>query len=247
MAYQAIFKRYELKYLLDLQQKQRLLEAMEPYMALDKYGRTIIRNVYFDTENYRLIRRSMEKPVYKEKLRLRSYRQAEADSSVFVELKKKYKGVVYKRRVAMPEKQAMDWLSGEGDPGQEGQIIREIDYFRNFYGSLRPMVFLSYEREAFFCRQGGGFRVTLDENILCRRDRLSLEQPPGGTAILPPDKVLLEVKTAGGLPGWMTEFLSRERLYKTSFSKYGTAYTGLILPNFKGECIYAGNLVSGDL
>ena len=246
MAYQAVFKRYELKYLLDVQQKQRLLQAMEPYMALDRYGRTTIRNLYFDTDDFRLVRRSLEKPVYKEKLRIRSYRQTEGQSPVFVELKKKYKGVVYKRRVSMPEEEAMAWLGGSA-PEQTGQIIREIDYFCNFYGSLQPKMFLSYEREAYFCKAGSDFRVTLDENILCRREGLSLSQPPAGTAILPPDRVLLEVKTAGGMPPWIRSFLSRERLYKTPFSKYGTAYERLVLPNFKGECIYAGNLVSGDL
>ena len=239
MAYQAIFKRYEIKYLLDMPQKQRLLQAMAPYMALDKYGRTTIRNIYFDTDTYRLVRHSIEKPVYKEKLRIRSYRQATADSPVFVELKKKYKGVVYKRRVAMPEKQAMDWIRGGAHPGQETQITREIDYFLRYYETLHPAVFLSYEREAFYCRQGGDFRVTLDENILCRRQDLSLESEPGGTPILPEGMALLEIKTSGGLPGWMTAFLSRERLFKTSFSKYGTAYEKMILPNFKGECSYA--------
>lgn len=239
MAYQASFQRYELKYLLDAEQKARLLQAMEYHMALDKYGRTTIRNIYFDTENYRLIRRSIEKPVYKEKLRIRSYRQAEGESPVFVELKKKYKGVVYKRRVSMPEKTAMDWILEGKKPEQDTQIVREIDYFRTYYETLRPVVFLSYEREAFYCRQGGDFRITLDENILCRRSGLSLGAEPWGTAILPEGRVLMEVKTAGGIPRWMTEFLSRERIYKSSFSKYGTAYEKLILPNFKGECLYA--------
>lgn len=74
MAYQSVFKRYELKYMLTKEQKQKVLEAMDPYMALDQYGRTTIRNIYFDTDNYRLVRRSIEKPAYKEKLRIRSYR-----------------------------------------------------------------------------------------------------------------------------------------------------------------------------
>lgn len=239
MAYQAIFKRYEIKYLLDMQQKQRLLQIMEPYMALDKYGRTTIRNIYFDTENFRLIRHSIEKPVYKEKLRIRSYRQASPESPVFVELKKKYDGVVYKRRISMPEQQAMDWVCGGAGAGRDTQITREIDYFMKYYETLRPAVFLSYEREAFYCKQGGDFRITLDENILCRRSELSLTTEPWGTVILPKEQVLMEIKTAGGLPGWLTDFLSRERIFKTSFSKYGTAYEKLILPKFKGECIYA--------
>ena len=103
MEYQNVFKRYEIKYLISQEQKRIVLEAMEQKMALDKYGRTTIRNIYFDTDSYRLIRRSIEKPAYKEKLRIRSYCKAQPNSTVFVELKKKYKSVVYKRRVPMTE------------------------------------------------------------------------------------------------------------------------------------------------
>lgn len=239
MAYQAVFKRYELKYILTLAQKQQLLRAMEPYMALDQYGRTTIRNIYFDTDNYRLIRRSIEKPAYKEKLRLRSYCQAAPNSPVFVELKKKYQGVVYKRRLSMPEKQAMDWAAGSAAIDAGCQIGAELDYFRQHYETLHPAVFLSYEREAYYCRSGGDFRVTFDDRILCRQDALSLEEGAWGTPLLPEGRVLMELKTAGGIPLWMTHFLSQAHIYKTSFSKYGTAYETLILPNYKGGCLYA--------
>ena len=238
MAYQAVFKRYEIKYMLTLEQKQRLLAAMEPYMALDKYGRTTIRNIYFDTDNYRLIRKSVEKPAYKEKLRVRSYSRAEPESAVFVELKKKYDDVVYKRRLSMHEQAAMEWLCG-GSSGESGQIASEIDYFLRYYQTLRPTVFLSYEREAFYCRQGGDFRVTFDHNILVRQEEMSLEAGVWGTPILEEDKVLMEIKTSGGIPLWLTHFLTRERIYKTSFSKYGTAYQNLIFPKLKGDNIYA--------
>lgn len=235
MSYQAIFKRYELKYLLTQQQKETVLRGMEPYMLLDRYGRTTIRNIYFDTDNYRLIRNSIEKPVYKEKLRLRSYRRATPDSPVFVELKKKYNGVVYKRRVELPEQQAVDWISGK-IPGPDSQIGREIEYFRRFYSGLHPTAFLSYEREAYYCRSGGDFRVTFDENILCRREEMSLERGVWGTPLLEEGKVLMEIKTAGGMPLWMADLLSRERIFKTSYSKYGTAYRQMI---YKGDRMYA--------
>ena len=84
MAYQSVFKRYELKYLITQAQKEKLLEAMEPYMALDQYGRTTIRNIYYDTDNYRLVRHSIESPAYKEKLRIRSYSKASPESTVFI-------------------------------------------------------------------------------------------------------------------------------------------------------------------
>lgn len=238
MAYQSVFRRYELKYILTSEQKTRLLQCMQPHMALDRYGRTTIRNIYFDTDNYRLIRRSMERPVYKEKLRLRSYRQAEPDGPVFVELKKKFDGVVYKRRLCLPEQTAMEWLCG-GQKGGTGQICQEVDYFLDFYENLHPAVFLSYEREAYFSEEDPGFRVTFDENILCRQDDLSLTAPVGGTAILPEGQILMEVKCTGAMPLWLVHFLSENEIRKTSFSKYGTAYQNLIFPKFKEELIHA--------
>ena len=230
MAFQTVFKRYELKYMLTFEQKEKILEAMLPHMELDKYGRTTIRNIYFDTDNYRLIRRSIEKPAYKEKLRIRSYTRATADSTVFVELKKKYEKVVYKRRLPLCEQDAMSWVCRERSCPVNTQISREIDYFIDFYGKLNPTVFLSYEREAYYDKGGGDFRVTFDDNILCRQTDVDLCSTTYGTSILPEGKVLMELKCSGGIPLWMVEVLSRERIYKTSFSKYGTAYSTLIFP-----------------
>ena len=238
MDYQAIFKRYELKYLLTLPQKYAVLRAMEPYMALDEYGRDTVRNIYFDTDSFRLIRHSIEKPAYKEKLRVRSYRQVGTDGTVFVELKKKYLSVVYKRRIALSEGEAMSWLCTPGKEGPDTQIGREIDYFRTFYQTLHPVAFLTYEREAYYEKGGGDFRVTFDENILCRQEALSLGQGVWGERLLEEGLTLMEIKTSGGIPLWMAEVLSREHIYKTSFSKYGTAYQTLIFPNTKGGYLY---------
>lgn len=239
MALQTVFKRYEMKYLLTQEQKTHVLDSMAPYMELDQYGRTTIRNIYFDTDNFRLIRNSIEKPAYKEKLRIRSYQKANPESDVFVELKKKYQSVVYKRRVALPETRAMDWIRGISDSGLNTQISAEIDYFRDFYKTLRPTVFLSYEREAYYCRSGGDFRITFDDQILCRQDNLSLQSEIGGIPLLKEGKVLMEIKTSGGIPLWLTHVLAEEAIYKDSFSKYGTAYETLIYPNLKGGYIYA--------
>ena len=230
MPFQTVFKRYEMKYMLTKEQKEKLLQAMAPYMKLDKYGRTTIRNLYYDTDSYLLIRRSIEKPVYKEKLRIRSYNKATEDSTVFVELKKKYKHVVYKRRMAMTNNDATKWLSGESKLENSTQISDEIEYFLNFYKELHPTVFLSYEREAYYSEDGTDFRVTFDDTILCRQSDLSLTADVYGTPIIPDGKVLMEIKCSGGIPLWMTEVLSREKIYKTSFSKYGTAYKTLIFP-----------------
>ena len=234
MGCQMTFKRYELKFMLTQSQKQALLQVMEPYMALDQYGRTTIQNLYYDTDSFRLVRRSMERPEYKEKLRVRSYGTAREGGRVFVELKKKYDHVVYKRRLTLPEPDAMAWLAGDKSAAPDSQIGREINYFCTFYRDLRPQVFLSYEREAYFERGGGDFRVTFDENILTRRTALSLKTSPWGTPLLPHGTVLMELKTPGGIPLWMTRFLTENHIYKTSFSKYGTAYQNVIFPQQEG-------------
>lgn len=215
MAYQSVFKRYELKYMLTQEQKKRVLEAMAPYMQLDKYGRTTIRNIYYDTNNFRLIRHSIEKPADKEKLRIRSYNKADPYSPVFVELKKKYDSVVYKRRLAMAETEAIDWVSGKAPCLREEQIVEEIEYFLDYYHGLHPVVFLSYEREAYYEKNGGDFRVTFDDHILCRQEDLSLEADVWGTPLLEEGRVLMEIKCSGGIPLWMTHVLSQEHIYKT--------------------------------
>ncbi|MBR6682094.1 MAG: polyphosphate polymerase domain-containing protein [Clostridia bacterium] len=243
MAFQTVFSRYEMKYMLTLEQKQRILEIMKNYMSADKYGRSTIRNVYYDTDTYLLIRRSIGKPIYKEKLRIRSYTQADEDSTVFVELKKKYKKVVYKRRISLPEKEAVKWLAKEEGCHKFTQISKEIDYFLEYYKTLRPVVFLSYEREAYYSDDDPNFRVTFDDNILCRQTDLSLTKGIYGTPILPEGNVLMEIKCSGGIPLWMVDFLSKEKIYKTSFSKYGTAYQTLIFPqlcNFDAKDIKGG-------
>ncbi len=232
------FERMELKYLITPEQLELIKAQMSRYMAMDQYGITIIRNLYLDTDNYRLIRRSIEKPAYKEKIRLRSYSAADPNDEIFVEIKKKYQGVVYKRRMTMPQQAALTWLSGDHSQIPDTQIAAEIDYFSQYYGDLRPVIFLSYRRQAWYSLDGSDFRVTFDDDILCRQDRLSLSQPPGGISILPEGFILMEIKTAGGIPLWMVNLLSREKIFKTSYSKYGTAYQHHILPNAIQEGVF---------
>ncbi len=221
---QMTFQRYEIKFLLSKRQREKIMEAMKPYMVLDKYGHSTIRNIYFDTDTYRLIRASLEKPVYKEKLRVRSYKQAGPEEEVFVELKKKYDSVVYKRRFSAARVQAMEYLTGRTQVSEKTQIIKEIDYVLEFYKTLAPKVFLSYEREAYFTKVPSEFRITFDENILWRDTDLSLGTGIYGESILAPGQVLMEVKTPNSLPIWMAKVLSQEKIRKTSFSKYGNAY-----------------------
>ena len=236
MGYQNVFRRYEIKYLIDREQERRLRMLIPAYMHPDAYGRSVIRNIYYDTPDHRLIRRSLEGPVYKEKLRIRSYQTATADSTVFVELKKKYDSVVYKRRAPMTEAQAREFMEcHRAQP--ETQILREIGYVLDFYEDLRPTVYLSCEREAFYGNRDAEFRLTLDDRIMGRTTALSLCAEPGGERLLAEDTVLLEVKTAGALPLWLVDWLTAERIYKNSFSKYGAAYRQLINTT-KGEREY---------
>lgn len=233
-----IFKRYELKYLMTTQQQQAILAAMAPYMQPDEYSHSSIRNLYLDTPDFRLIRRSLEKPVYKEKIRVRSYGRAGLDAPVFVELKKKYRSVVYKRRISMPQRDALACLAGQA-AWPDGQIAAELAYAAGFYPDLRPAVFLSYERDAYHGVEDSAFRVTFDTEIRYRQDRLTLDAGTWGTPILPPGRVLMELKVAGGLPLWMARALSEQGIYKTSFSKYGAAYQNIRLDRQKGERKYA--------
>lgn len=235
MEYQRVFKRYELKYRMTVEQAQKLLEAMRPYMCPDRFGHSTVRNVYYDTDSYRLIRHSLEKPVYKEKLRLRSYTPISPQDKVFVELKKKYRSVVYKRRLTLPEGAAVGWLGGGEYPGTPSQIADEIGYFRDYYETLHPVVYLSYERDAFAAVDGSDLRITFDGNIRARQDRLSLCEEPGGVLLLPTDEVLMEVKTAGAIPLWLAHALDSMELRKTSFSKYGAAYMQFIRASVKSE------------
>lgn len=219
-----VFRRRELKFLLDPHQRQALEVLIKEHMVPDRFGHSTICNLYFDTPDYRLIRRSLEKPIYKEKLRLRSYGTVQEGTDVFLEMKKKYKGIVYKRRIRITQEQALAFMERRSPLPEDSQIGRELTYFRDFYGNLAPRVYLSYEREAWYDPKDKGFRITLDRNIRYRMEELSLEIPPSGGQILSPEMSLLEVKASGGVPLWLTEHLSRAGIFKQSFSKYGRAY-----------------------
>lgn len=226
---QNIFQRYEIKYLITLDQKQRLLDSMDGCIQNDSFSKYTICNIYFDTSSKYLIRHSLEKPVYKEKLRLRSYGTATPDSTVFLELKKKYRDVVYKRRITLREQDAMAYLCQNGPLPEHSQIGSEIDYFRKFYSDLTPSVALSYEREAYCGIEDESLRITFDENILWRNEDFSLCSPVYGNEILKPDQALMEIKTGAAMPLWLTHLLTANHIFKTSFSKYGTAYQQMLM------------------
>lgn len=226
MAKGLTFERSEKKYLLTTAQYRAFRAILDEHMTADKYARYTVCNLYFDTLHNDLIRRSIEKPRYKEKLRLRAYGTVTDDDKVFLEIKKKYKGVVYKRRIRVPYGEIRDYLAnGTPPPSDHGQIFREIDYFIHFY-DVKPKLFLSYDRIAL-CGVGEekGLRITFDRNIRSRTDRLDLAIPPDGETLLDEDIWLMELKAPGAVPLWLSAALTELKIYPTSFSKYGRIYT----------------------
>lgn len=199
-------------------------------MTEDNYGLHTICSIYFDTDDNRLIRNSIEKPLYKEKLRLRSYGvPTNDDFEVFLELKKKYKGIVYKRRQALTLSAAKGYIQNDLLPA-DSQIFREIDYFRSYY-SAYPKIFIAYDRIAMAGNSDTNLRMTFDFRIRCRRNDLDLQVGDHGTELLSSGSVLMEIKIPGAMPIWLCSALSQLKLYPVSFSKYGQFY----IKELKGE------------
>lgn len=231
-------QRCELKYLITAPQREALEQCILRHMKPDLYGKSCIRNIYYDTPDYRLIRTSLEKPVYKEKIRLRSYGQANQNTEVFLELKKKYNGVVYKRRLGLAHHAAEAYMLHNKPLPEDCQVGRELDAFRSFYGVLEPKAYLSYEREAWWGIEEPELRITLDDQILWRSELLSLLKPTGGTPILLPGQSLMEIKAVGAMPLWLVQELSRLKIYRTTFSKYGKAYVMMKKQTIHGGISY---------
>lgn len=229
----SVFQRHEVKFLVTQAQRKRLVGAVGGRLIPDIHGESTICNIYYDTPDFRLIRRSLEKPNYKEKVRLRSYGPAGPEDTVFLELKKKYDGIVYKRRISIPEAQATAYMEHRLELPQDSQIGREIDYCCKFYQSLAPQVYLCYDRTAFYAVEDSSLRITFDQNIRWRQDRLSLCSAPGGREILPPGTSLMEIKTAAAMPLWLVEALNQQQIRQTSFSKYGQAYMTILQKNLE--------------
>lgn len=223
-AFQEVFKRVEKKYLLSAEQYKKLRKCLDEYTVPDSYGESKICNIYFDTPDNRLVRTSMQKPVYKEKLRMRSYGTPKENSTVFVELKKKYKGVVYKRRVDMPLAQAESFVSGGEGTGKNQQIEAELKWVLSYYKGLAPAMYLSYDRIALYAKNDPNLRITFDTNITYRQEKLSLSEGSWGKKLLGEGERIMEIKIPGVMPLWLCDILDRLEIYPTSFSKYGSAY-----------------------
>ena len=227
MAYQAVFKRKEMKYLMSSEQYEKLMEILSDKIIPDDFPTSAISNLYYDTPDFRLIRTSLQKPKYKEKLRLRCYKVPNATTQAFLEIKKKALGIVYKRRESLPYQRAVDFLAGK-DPGKDTQIFRELDWMLKSYKNLAPAMFLSYDRLSFKGVEDSSVRITFDQNILWRTTALDLSAGTWGEQLLEPGQKLMEIKISNAMPLWLAHALSECKIYPTSFSKYGKAYQTMI-------------------
>ena len=218
-----VMKRYEWKYILSAEQTDFLCARLQGRMAPDEYGLTTIASLYYDTPDRRLIRASIEKPEFKEKIRLRAYGPATETSPVFLELKRKAFGIVYKRRVKATVSEVERFFAGELDLDETGQIDREITYFRDYYRALVPACMILYDRTAYY-EPEGDLRLTIDRNPRYRTDALSLDQGPQGIPLLGPGETILEIKVQDTIPLWLVRILSEDGIKHRSISKYGEAY-----------------------
>lgn len=219
---QTVFRRYEAKYHLTNRQRSRLKILMASHMRPDAHGPSTVRSLYYDTPTHLLARRSSERPAYKEKLRIRSYREACDTTLVFLELKKKFDGVVYKRRVTLPLAAADAVLRGSKIP--TSQIEREIAFTASMYEDLRPAMLIICDREAYYDMANQDFRITLDRRVRCRWEEVTLKGGCEGRSLLDETTSLMELKCAGALPLWMVGFLASEHIHRVSFSKYCSAW-----------------------
>lgn len=224
----AVMKRYEIKYIISEEQEGFLKQKLEGRLFVDRFGKTSIASLYYDTPDYKLIRTSNEKPLFKEKLRLRSYGLADDSSPVFLELKRKAFGVVYKRRIESTIPEVEGFFDGSIDSFGDGQINREISWFCSQNDNLMPACLIIYDRTAYY-EPTGELRLTIDNNPRFRMDDLDLRVSMDGESLLPEGYSILEVKVQGGMPLWLSRILDEGKIYKTSFSKYGEAYKRLLM------------------
>lgn len=221
------FRRVEKKYIITKEQYTRVEENIKDKMIEDEHGKSTICNLYFDTEQFELIRYSITKPIYKDKVRLRSYNIPTNDATVYLEIKRKYDGVVSKRRIEMNLNEFYGYLNHKNEIEEE-QVKKEIDYYFYHY-NLKPSMFLSYYRKAYYDKEDNDFRLTFDSDILARNYDLELEKGVYGEYILEKDKYIMEIKTLGAIPIWFVKILDELKISPCGFSKYGEAYTQLIL------------------
>jgi SPX domain protein involved in polyphosphate accumulation len=221
----SVFKRYEKKYLITREQGAALQSILARRMKRDRFGEYMVQNLYFDTENWDVIRASLEKPPYKEKMRLRCY--GAPSRGLFLELKKKYQGIVYKRRIPVSPADFARRSIREIVAGGSAQIAREFDFYLKTH-AVSEKIYISYRRIAFTGTEDKGLRVTFDADARFRAEELNFERPGAGRLIIPPGALLAEIKTPAGIPLWLARALSANGVFPRSFSKFGVCYTEYI-------------------
>lgn len=236
---QEVFRRIEKKYIVDEPTYEKLIKKLDGHFVKDRYYKSTICNIYYDTPSHQLVRNSIEKTVYKEKLRVRSYGVPNNEDMVFVELKKKYKGVVYKRRIEMTLAQTRDFFAGKEVPHNNPQIENELKYFLKFYEGIAPAMYLSYDRLAYCGAEDPSLRLTFDTHILYREEQKELDKGIWGKELLPAGVRVMEIKIPNAMPLWLSAILDKLEIYPASFSKYGTAYL-----NEFSEKIHKGKVIS---
>lgn len=231
-----------------------LLDLIKPNIEKDRYFASTNCSIYFDTDNKDLVIHSMEKPLYKEKLRLRSYNVPTLDDIVYIEIKRKFDGVGSKRRIAVKLKSFYNYLDTGKLNSANPQIKSEIDYLINYY-ELKPRLFLAYDRHSY-CEKSpdvtgvnqsrqkptdfssiaqSSFRLTFDHNIRSRETDLRLEHGDYGERYFEQDQIMMETKTLEAYPLWFSQALAKLKIYPVSFSKYCKVYQKMM---YHKECCY---------
>lgn len=229
------FRRVEKKYILTQNQYILLQKWIQEKMMEDYHGKSTICNIYFDTNQYDFIRRSIEKPIFKEKIRLRSYNIPQnRDDPVYLEVKRKYEGIVSKRRIEMTLQQAKCYLQNRPIQQGDSQVEKELNYYFRQY-PLQPSMFISYLRRSYYDKENNDLKITLDSHLLARNKELTWEKGIFGDFLLDQEKYLMEIKTLGAMPLWLTKIITDNRIYPCCFSKYGKAFVNLILKTNRKE------------
>lgn len=219
-----VFRRVEKKYLITENQKDAFLKLIDNHIEKDEYFESHISNIYFDNDKFDLITTSIEKPLFKAKLRLRSYDIPSLEDKVFLEIKDKYKGVVGKRRIKIKLSDFYKYL--ETGSTKDEQIMREIDYYFKKY-DLHPQIFVAYDRLSYKGRDNENIRITIDENLRSRTEDLRLELGSNGKKYFQDREYIMEIKILDAMPLWLARSLSTLKIYPTSFSKVGSIYKKL--------------------
>lgn len=230
-----VFNRREIKYIINEDQYKLMIDLLDEYMQKDNNANDneyyTVYNIYLDTINDDLISKSLLSPSYKEKVRLRSYYPFEDETSIFFEIKKKYNGIGNKRRSKMSYKDALNLINNKGlsenNNDYNKQVIKELEFICKTY-DLKEKCEIFYDRSAYFGKDNDDLRITFDKNIVSIREGETFE-------LLDSNKLILEIKTTLAMPLWLTSFLSKNNIQKTSFSKYGTEYTEYLKRKLKKE------------